>query len=164
MGGVSPWRMVGAIGLIITLAGVLVWQVVDWSGSEDRVSEEVTIGTPAPAVVPDEDLWIGAAQEALDAWAVYASAGDLAAVEGFIDPDGPQYAQLVAEASTIVPGGGTYSFILENPTAEMRDGFPVVTAMVVISLDEDPIDELVWDIHLMESGGRWLLWTVEERP
>ena len=115
-------------------------------------------------MVSDEDLWIGAAQEALDAWAVYASSGDLAAVEGFVDPDGPQYAQLVAEASTLVPGGGAYSFILEDPTAEMRDGFPVVTAMLVISLGGDSIDELAWDVHLIENGGRWLLWTVEEQP
>ena len=164
MGGVSSWRMAAAISLIITLAGVLVWQVVDWSGSDDRTSEEVTIDTPPSTVVSDEDLWIGAAQEALDAWAVYASSGSFAAVERFLDPDGPQYAQLVAEASTIVPGGGTYSFLLENPTAEMRDGFPVVTATVVISLDGDPIDELAWDLHLIESADRWLLWTVEERP
>jgi hypothetical protein len=85
-------------------------------------------------------------------------------VEGFIDPDGPQYAQLVAEASGLVPGGGAYSFILDDPIAEMRDGFPVVSAMVAISLDGDPIEELAWDIHLIEVGGRWLLWTVEERP
>ena len=164
MGGVSPWRMAAAISLIISLAGVLVWQVVDWSGSDDRTSEEVTIDTPPSTFVSDEDLWIGAAQEALDAWAVYASSGGLAAVEGFIDPDGPQYAQLVAESSTLVPGGGTYSFILDDPIAEMRDGFPVVSAMVAISLDGDSIEELAWDIHLIEVGGRWLLWPVEERP
>jgi hypothetical protein len=164
MGGVSPWRIAAAIGLIVLLTAVLVWQVVDWSGNDDRASEEVTVDTPPSPVVSDEDLWIGAAHEALDAWAVYASTGDLAVVEGFVDPDGPQYAQLLAEASTLVPGGGVYSFILEDPTAELRDGFPVVTALVVISLDGDSIEELAWDVHLIENGGRWLLWTVEERP
>jgi hypothetical protein len=162
MGGNSPGRLAAAIGLIVVLAAVLVWQVFDWSSDEPSGSDVVTIGTFAPVVVFDEEVWITAAQDALDAWARFASTGDLAVLDGFLDPAGPQYAQLVGEASTIGSGEAMYTFALENPTAVMRDGFPVVSGTVMISRDKEIVDEVVWDLHLIEGGTGWLLWTVEE--
>ncbi|MDF1597367.1 MAG: hypothetical protein P1T08_14915 [Acidimicrobiia bacterium] len=163
MGGNSPGRLAAAIGLIVVLAAVLVWQVFDWSSEEPAGSDAVTIGTPVPVLVFDEEVWIAAAQDALDAWARFASTGDLAVLDGFLDPAGPQYAQLFGEASTIGSDEATYSFTLVEPTAAMRDGFPVVSGTVIIARDGETVDEVVWDLHLIEGGTRWLLWTVEDR-
>lgn len=163
MGGVSAWRMASAIGLIVFLAGVLFWQIVDRPAGDEDGSKGVTVTTAELEVVSAEDSWIAAAQAALDAWALYASTGDLAVVQGLIDPNGPQFAQLLGEAPKIVAGGGTYSFVLDKPAAAIRDGFPVVSAGVVVSLDAEQIENLAWDIHLVEREGDWLLWTVEER-
>ncbi len=163
MGGNSPGRLAAAVGLIVVLAAVLLWQFFDWSSDEPAGSDVVTIGTPAPVVVSDEAAWVAAAQDALDAWARFASTGDLAALDGFLDPAGPQYAQLVGEASTIGSGEATYTFVLENAAAAMRDGFPVVSGTVMILRDGEIVDEVVWDLHLIEGGTGWLLWTVEDR-
>ena len=161
MGVANPWRLAAAIGLIVVLGAVLMWQIVDWPSND--AADDVTINTPAPVVVDDEEPWIDAAQDALDAWASFASTGDLAVLDGFFDPEGPQYAQLVGEASTVVTGGGSYSFVLVNPTAELAEGFPVVSGTVIVSRNGETTDELEWEIHLVEVDGRWLLWTTEER-
>ena len=163
MGSSSPLRIAAAVTLIAVLTAVLVWQVFDWSFEDPPPVDEVTFETPAPIVVTEEEVWIESAQDALDGWARFASSGDLGAVDGLIDPEGPQYAQLVGEASTLEVEGSEYGFTLEQATTEIRDGFPVVSATVVLTIDGEPFDEIAWDIYLVERSGTWLRWTVDER-
>lgn len=163
MSGSSPWRIVAALALIALLAAVLIWQIFDWSSEASPPVEEATFETPAPIIVTEEDVWIESAQDALDGWARFAGSGDLGALDGLVDPEGPQYAQLLGEASTLVRVDSEYGFTLGEATTELRDGFPVVAGIVTLSLDGEPFDEIAWDIYLVERSGAWLLWTVEER-
>lgn len=160
MGAANPWRLAAAIGLIAVLAGVLVWQVFDRAPND--VSEVDTVSSSLSASVVDEDVWIAAAQDALDAWARFGSTGDLSVLRGFFDAEGPQYGRLVGEAPTIVTGGGAYEFVLVEPSAVMNGGSPVVSGEVNVLRDGELLDELKWDIHLVVGDGGWLLWTVED--
>ena len=163
MGGSNPWRIAAALTLIALLAAVLVWQIFDWSSEDLPAVDEATFDTPAPIIVTEEEVWVESAQDALDGWARFASSGDLGALDRLIDPDGPQYEQLLGEASTLEPGDSEYRFKLGEASTEMRDGFPVVSGIVTLTVDGEPFDEIAWDIYLVERSGAWLLWTVEER-
>lgn len=163
MGGGGAWRIASAFGLIAFLAGICLWQFIDPPAGGVIDSKDATVSRVGLTVLSEEESWIAAAQAALDGWAVYASTGDLAEVEGLIDPGGPQFAQLLGEASTIVNGGGSYSFVLDEPAASMRGGYPVVSAELAVLLDAEVIENLEWDIYLVEREGVWLLWTVEDR-
>jgi hypothetical protein len=153
-----------AIGLIVGLAGVLAWLLID-SASNDEVSEAdaATVDAPPPVIVKDEEAWIAAAREALDAWARFAMTADLSVVDGLFDPDGPQYAQLEGEVETIATQPAGYSFTLGEATVEVRDGSPVVSGSVVVAQGGELLDTLMWDIHLVAGpDGSWLLWTVDD--
>lgn len=111
-----------------------------------------------------------AARAALDAWARFASTGDVAALRDTFDPAGPQLARLSAEAPSVAAraaGGPPYSFsatVLYITTGRNQDE-QLVAADVVLSRAGKPDQRFAWELVLRRSGpdAGWLLWTVRDR-
>ena len=118
------------------------WYAVDSAGRSDRGGEEVE-----------------AATRALRAWASFAGTGELREVLVWFAVDGPQFAQLQAEAPTIVPGHNYY-FDLAGARL-IAPG--VVRGSVTIGGDGTEQNYL-WDIELVQRDGGWKVWSVRTQP
>lgn len=100
---------------------------------------------------------IDAAAQALDAWAAFASSGELGVVRQSFAEDGPQFRRLETEAPTIEEGGASYVFELTDAGVVAQG---VVRGTVVVSRPGEPDQVFHWDIEMVRDGDRWKLWTV----
>lgn len=101
---------------------------------------------------------IDAAAQALDAWAAFASSGELAVVRESFAEDGPQFRRLETEAPMIKEGGASYVFELTD-AGVVAEG--VVRGTVIVSRPGEPDQVFHWDIELVRDSDRWKLWTVQ---
>ena len=128
--------------LLVGAMAAGLWYAVDSAGRSNRGREEVEAST-----------------RALRAWASFAGTGLLDEVSVWFAVDGPQYAQLQAEAPTIVPGQNYYFDL-----AEARLIAPgVVRGSVTIGGDGTE-ENYLWDIELVRRDGGWKVWTVRTEP
>ncbi|MBT8193524.1 MAG: hypothetical protein HKO63_06120 [Acidimicrobiia bacterium] len=102
---------------------------------------------------------------ALSAWGRFAGSGDLVELEGFFDPAGPQYQQLLTEADGLAQNGGMpYQITMPFPDIVTEADTAVVTGLVVFAR-EDTVDQTFnWSIEMRRSNAdsTWGLWTVED--
>lgn len=117
----------------------------------------LALALAADSTPPDSTGEIAAAEEAMSAWARFASTGDLQAVKGVFAEDGPQYQQLVQEAPTLSNEGAHYRFALADPVL-LQPG--LVRGLVTVSRPGEPDQNYVWDVELRLMEGRWQVWTV----
>lgn len=134
-------RMAAAM-LVVAALGITWWLMTDESKAEAEAGE------------------IQAAAHALNAWARFASTGDLSMVgEAFVE-GGPQYEQLRSEIGSIEPGSA-YTFSLTEATV-IAEG--VVRGLVTVSRSGEPDQVFQWDIELDREGDCWRLWSVRTSP
>jgi len=103
---------------------------------------------------------IEAATAAVEAWGSFAATGDIGLVDGWFAVDGPQYAQLLSEADSIVPGG-VYDFALKDEVIVERG---LVRGTVTITGGNRESQTYQWDIELIDQGTHWEVWTVRTTP
>jgi hypothetical protein len=157
-GAMPPWRRRVGVGLVLLLAlGVAyVLSAVRPSTSPSR--------PPANLEPPVER----AARAALDAWARFASTGDLDALAVSFDPAGPQMARLRWEAASM-PGrlDPSYAFSLRGLSASTgrNQDEQVVRVDVVLSRSVEADQVFAWELVMRRAGREspWLLWTVRDR-
>jgi hypothetical protein len=101
-----------------------------------------------------------AAADALQAWARFASTGDIDLVLDSFAEDGPQLRQLRSEVESIEPGP-PYTFELSN-AAIVGEG--IVRGTVTISRVGELEQVFRWDIELVRVDNRWKLWSVSTSP
>jgi hypothetical protein len=106
---------------------------------------------------PADPALVTASEAALEAWAEFASTGDLSAVEGHFDPAGPQYRQLEAEASGPTWARGRYRFRLSDPVVI---GPGRVAATVTVEGPGNAIESYRWEIELRGGAVGWQIWSV----
>ena len=103
---------------------------------------------------------IETAQAAVNAWASFASTGDIEFVSPWFAADGPQYAQLQVEVAKIVPGG-VYHFALSGARVV---GPGLVRGSVTVTSESGETQRYRWDIELVQQGRTWKVWTVRTSP
>jgi hypothetical protein len=111
----------------------------------------------------DERVGIGeieAATAAVEAWGSFAATGDLSLVEVWFAVDGPQYAQLLSEVDSILPGG-IYDFALADSVVI---GPGLVRGSVTVTGGGGESQVYLWDIELVQQDGHWKVWTVRTQP
>ena len=99
---------------------------------------------------------IEAASAAIDAWAAFATSGDIESLSGWFADDGPQFSQLQSEVGSIVPGGD-YDFALTE--AEVVEP-GLVRGSVTVTGASGPTQTYRWDIELIRQNNHWKVWTV----
>jgi hypothetical protein len=99
---------------------------------------------------------IDAATAAVEAWGSFAATGDIGLVEGWFSVDGPQYAQLLSEAESIIPGG-VYAFALAEAVV-VEPG--LVRGIVTVTGERRESRTYEWDIELIHQDAHWKVWTV----
>jgi hypothetical protein len=117
---------------------------------------------PAPTA-SQVDARIAAAQAALAAWGAFVADGDLERLKPWFAEDGPQYRQLVEEASGLVGNPGpNYTVTTEDESvAATGETEAVVTANVIWRRPAEEDQEYGWEVVLRRADNhRWLLWTV----
>ena len=97
---------------------------------------------------------------AVDAWGSFAATGDIRLVSEWFAVDGPQYAQLVSEVDSILPGG-VYDFALVDAVV-VEPG--LVRGFVTVTGETGEPQTYHWDIELVEQDNRWKVWTVRTSP
>ena len=134
----------------------------------------LTVGRPAstapePAPTKPATPVEAAARAALDAWAGFASTGDVAPLAESFHPAGPQLARLRAEASAVAARASserpyTFSATALRPAPASGDE-QLVAADVVVSRPGEADQRFAWELVMRRSGGqgRWVLWTVRDR-
>jgi len=133
--------------------------------AEGRRDAAETAQGRAPEAGP-VDPRIDSAAKALAAWGQFAATGDLAALEGFFDKEGPQYRALKHEAASLAgasPGERPYRVTLSNPAVTSADTRQIAVAGSVVWSRQPEVDQaFAWQIVLRTSPeGRWVLWTVQ---
>jgi alkylhydroperoxidase family enzyme len=159
-GAPSRWRRRAAAGVVAVLfvsVGYLL------TAGRPRTAGTRGTGEAATAAAPVEQ-----AQRALDAWARFASTGDLNQLGDTFDRSGPQFARLSAEATAMraaTLNGAPYAFSATVVGVSAGDGHDeqVVAAELVLSRPGETDQNFAWDLVLRRSGGQWRLWTVRER-
>ena len=194
--GAEPWRLVVASVFVLALAGAVAAVVMMGDGdaavavgtvptappppttttalpataaAPTTVPVPVVTTTPLelppPEIVLDREIF-AAAQRALAAWGEFAVTGDLDVVADTFDPDGPQYEQLVGEASSLAAnplGPPPYVFAMGTPEIDRpRPRRLILTGPVVLSRPGEPDQLFTWRLHLRWSGTEWLVWTVDD--
>ena len=158
--GPPPWRRRAAVGVVIVL-----FLGVAYMLTAGRPQSATTAHGQGPASAPPVEL---AARAALDAWARFASTGDLDQLRDTFDPAGPQLARLTSEAPALRSRPLTddpYTFsatVLSVGAGPNRDE-QLVAADVVVSRPGETDQRFAWELVLRRSGGSWLLWTVNDR-
>ncbi len=116
----------------------------------------VTVAVPDPLDV---------VEGALVAWGAFAVTGDMAVLESWFDPKGPQYRQLAAEAEELaaVPlGPPSYSVAMFDPVVVEGEGETRVTGRVVFSRPGEASQSFAWDVVVRGPDDRLRIWTVSE--
>jgi hypothetical protein len=103
---------------------------------------------------------IGAAAEAVRAWGVFVSTGDIDRLSEWFAIDGPQYLQLQSEVAHIVPGSVRY---FELSQAELLNP-GLVRGSVTVSGGGGDQQVYRWDLELIQRDGHWMVWTVRTSP
>jgi hypothetical protein len=156
----SGWRRWAALAVVLVLFLAVAYVLgVGRSGvAPTREKQNATPGEVAAAQ---------GARDALDAWARFASSGDLDQLRGPFDPAGPQLARLKAEAPGVAAraAGGAYSFSAEvlGVNAGRNRDEQLVGADVVVSRSGESDQRFTWELVLRRSEERWLLWTVRDQ-
>ena len=120
--------------VVLVLAGVL-WGAVD---------------TPRTGQVTD-------VESALEAWARFASDGDLEHLAGRFVVDGPQYQQLAGEAANRQWDGRDYEFELAD--AEVV-GSGLVAGTVTVRQEGEVTMTARWEFDLRLVDDHWQIWTL----
>ena len=120
----------------VAMLGSLLWWLVPQSSESDLITDT---------------------RSALEAWARFASSGDVRALDGHFLVGGPQYLQLQSEASSPVGDGDDYSFKLQNAEI-VNEG--LITGTVTVYRNGLLSSSHRWEIELRLSRGRWQIWTV----
>ena len=156
----GPWRRRTGMAVVAVL-GLGVLYLLTLGRPASRVPEP----TPAKPATPVE----AAARAALDAWAGFASTGDVATLADSFHPAGPQLARLRAEASAVAARASsqrpyTFSATALRPAAA-SGAEQLVAADVVVSRPGEADQLFAWELVMRRSGaqGRWVLWTVRDR-
>lgn len=176
------WGLPAAVVVIVLLLAGLAWTLLSDGGSTNdanptpaptgapntgppttaSAASSTTDPTP-PVEEPEPDLTdpVDASRAALRAWGEFAATGDLSIVEPFFDVDGPQYAQLAAEASDIDRNDGVpYDVSTEQPAVTVDGDAAHVKASVIWRRAGEPDQRYEWSIELHRTGDQWRLWTV----
>lgn len=152
------WRARAAIAVVIALAACVAYMLT--AGPPAR--------PPAPVLAEVAPPAQRAATQALDAWARFASTGELATLDGAFDPAGPQMAALRLQAVGLAqPDVGAYTFGADvlSVRAGRNPDEEVVVADVVLSRPGEADQRFAWEIVMRRSGqsGAWVVWTVRDR-
>lgn len=133
------------------------------------VPEPAPAPAPAPADEPPDDVLIASVLTAVDAWARFASTGQLAEVANSFVQEGPQYQQFAGEAPSrrTAALGAPYRFTLADPVVlpDQPDGDRLVRADLTLAREGSDPQVFRWDLRLRRGGdGVWRIWTVSESP
>lgn len=174
------WRMVSALAVaqFVVTVGVLGVDAPDEAGfavvpepAPAPVPAPVPAAEPAPAPAdePPDEVLIASAQTAVDAWARFASTGQLAEVANSFVQDGPQYQQFAGEAPSrrTAALGAPYRFTLADPVVlpDQPDGDRLVRADLTLTREGSDPQVFRWDLRLRRGDdGVWRIWTVSESP
>lgn len=175
-GEVATWRMVAARAIIAGLAVSL--GVVAMAGVQSPAQGEIPIGATSvpepiavssiaarpPTTVLSEVSVVeavrGSVAEALGAWGEFAGSGDLADVEGFFDPHGPQWSVLEEESGST---GTSFSVVVEEESLVLEGRSAIFLASVTFVAEGAESLAAEWHIELrMAPDGRWLIWSVRD--
>lgn len=119
----------------VAMLGSLLWWLVPRSSESDLITDT---------------------RSALEAWARFASSGDVRALDGHFLVGGPQYLQLQSETSS-VGDGDDYSFTLQDAEI-VHEG--LIAGTVTVYRDGVFSSSHRWEIELRLPGDRWQIWTV----
>ena len=159
--GPPRWRRraaVAVVGLLLLAVGYMLSAGSPRGGGVPPTTEAPPVESPVEKAV----------RAALDAWAKFASTGDLGPVRATFDPAGPQLARLNSEAAGVKArpaGGGPYTFsakVFGVGSGRDRDE-QLVTADVVVTRSGEADQRFTWELVMRHTDGRWLLWTVRDR-
>lgn len=173
---VAPWRLRVATAIVALLAiglGATTWigrpgstRLAPASGTESDTTSVTpttsgaTVGSvTTSATQGDNEEVRSVVADALVAWGKFAASGNLEDVEGFFDPDGPQWASLSAEAGSV--GTGFAAEIVERSLLVNADSSKFVGEITFSSNDDH--ETVTWMIDLRQTpGSRWLIWSVSD--
>ena len=160
-----------ALGVVVLLAaGVFLAQGRSLPNAVTAVGVDVeepvvTAAVPTEPATADDRL-LEDVRAALAAWGEFGVTGDIDTVAASFDPDGPQYAQLLAEAETMEPTGGPpLRIAVTGPqVVSLDDGVAVVEGSVSVAGGTAAPQR--WQIEMRREApdGRWRLWTVVAVP
>jgi hypothetical protein len=106
------------------------------------------------------------AREALAAWGRFATTGDISVVDGWFDPDGPQYRKLAEEGRAGAAGNqGTHVVTVSDATVVRDDGREAVVSLLAHWTPPGrPTEDFAWAVVLRsdDATGRWVVWTAQE--
>jgi len=170
-GEVATWRMVVAAAVVAGLAVSL--GVVALPGEQNPAPDEIpgagatTLSSIAPRSVTTvvSEVTVGDAvrvvvSEALTAWGQFAGSGDLADVEGFFDPHGPQWSVFEEEAGSV---GAPFAVEFDEESLISDGGSAVLRAAVRLVADGGDRLVVEWEIELRpDQDGRWRIWSVRD--
>lgn len=173
---VAPWRLRVAIVIVALLAiGLGVTTRIGVPGSTDQTSasgmgSDTTSGPSATngatlervttVTIRSDDEVRRTVQYALAAWGVFAGSGDLADVEGFFDPHGPQWSMLEEEAGSV---GTPFVAEVEEASLVFDGRFAVFRASVTLMAERFESRGADWAIELRPGlDGRWLIWSIRD--
>ncbi|MEW6474316.1 MAG: hypothetical protein AB1679_18850 [Actinomycetota bacterium] len=167
-GRTPAWGFPAAIALVSVLALVVIVRAV----APGLRSGPTPAGGPAPSppevsVTAPADARVVAAREALAAWGRFATTGDLSVVDGWVAPDGPQYRKFTEEARAGAAGDQTTHVVtVSDATVLSDDGHEAVVALMAHwTQASQSADDFTWDVVLrFDITGRWIVWTVRDRP
>lgn len=153
-----------AVVVAVLLLG-LIW-AANRSGGPGEVRASVdAAGAHAIAAPDDDQAVIADGQQSLAAWGEFAVTGDLAIVEEWFAPDGPQYGVLAAEAINLTAeplGPPAYIFTMSDPEViDVGVGERIMRGAVHITRAGEQPQEHEWDLHLRRDSARerWMVWT-----
>jgi hypothetical protein len=175
-GEVAIWRMVIAVFVVTGLAVSL--GVVALAGGLNPASDEVpgnatsapfttTVSSSAPGSTTTvlseasagDAVRVGV-REALAAWGRFAGSGDLAEVEGFFDPLGPQWSVFEEEAGLV---GVPFAVEMEVESLTIDGRSATFLASVTFVARGGESLWFRWEIELRpDPDGRWLIWSVRD--
>ena len=164
--GERGWRRWAAAGVVIALfLGVGYMMTAGRPSGAGRPGMAEAPGAPA---APGVELVQEAVRAALDAWARFASTGDVDQLGVAFDRGGPQFARLRAEAAGLAgrpAGGGPYAFTATGMQfgPGSNEDERVVVADVVVSRPGETDQRFAWELVMRKGEGRWRLWTVRDR-
>ncbi|MBK5267264.1 MAG: hypothetical protein JJE47_07500 [Acidimicrobiia bacterium] len=175
-GEVATWRMVIAVSVVTGLAvslGVVAWAGGPKPGSDEGLGNATTIpgattplsSAPRSTSTVLSDASIGDAvrvgvREALTAWGRFAGSGDLADVEEFFDPHGPQWSVFEEEAGLV---GTSFMAEVEEESLTIDGRSAAFVASITFVAGGGESLRAKWEIELRpDPDGRWLIWSVRD--
>ena len=156
---IPPWLKAAAVlvlgGLVALIIGAFILGRV-------REAEEEPLSAPTVATTPlvsaEASPAIESSLEAIQDWEQFARDGDLAAVTGSFDPDGPQYAMFAAAAAPTA--GKEVEFAARNMIERTNGDVTTVSMDLVVSGLEG---QELYPYDLVYINGTDLVWTVIDR-